>query len=81
MECPAATPADVDVSIREGLEAMGQKAAELGRDATDQSTGTGFKVLGGFENKPVQKVLLLFNHLLLVYSKAIVIIKSFLFVC
>lgn len=58
---PAASPADVDVSTTEGPEDTGQKAAEAGGDAAKGSVGetsapTGFKVLGGFENKPVQKV-------------------------
>lgn len=65
MGCSAATSADVDVSSREGSEDTGQKAVEVGGDATSGSTGetlapTGFKVLGGFENKPVQKVLFYF---------------------
>lgn len=62
MECSAATPADVDVSTTERPEDPELKAAEAGGDAASGSTGetsapTGFKVLGGFENKPAQKVL------------------------
>lgn len=61
MGCSDATPADVDMSITEGPEDPGLKTAEAGGDAASGSTAetvpTGFKVLGGFENKPVQKVL------------------------
>lgn len=63
MERSAATPADVDVSTTEGPEDPGLKIAEAGGDAASGSTGetptpTEFKVLGGFENKPLQKVFL-----------------------
>lgn len=66
MECSAATSADVDVSTTEGPEDPGPKASEAGGDAASGSTGetsapTGFKVLGGFENKPVQKVLFIYT--------------------
>lgn len=58
----AASPADVVVSTKEGPEDTEQEAAEAGGDAAKGSVGeasalTGFKVLGGYENKPVQKVL------------------------
>lgn len=64
MERSAATPADVDVSTTEGPGDQGLKIAEAGGDAASGSTGetstpTGFKVLGGFENKPLQKVFFL----------------------
>lgn len=89
MGCLAATPADVHLSTGEGLEDIGQKAAVVGGDATGESNGealvpTGFKVLGGFENKPVQKVHFKLLFLLLIDSKAVPILtgsKSFLFVC
>lgn len=68
MGCSAASPADVDVSTTEGPEDTGQKAAEAGGDAANGGIGetsapTGFKVLGGFENKPVQKVLYYFLYI------------------
>lgn len=63
IESSAASPADSDVTRREGQEDTGreEKEAEAGVDTPkgsggDTSTSTGFKVLGGFENKPAQKV-------------------------
>lgn len=55
--------ADTDVTGRDGQEDTGGegKEAETENDTPKQTTGktsaqTGFTVLGGFENKPVQKV-------------------------
>lgn len=62
MGCLASSSADVDVGRTEGPEGTGEKAAEVAGDVAKESVVetsalTGFKVLGGFENKPVQKVL------------------------
>lgn len=55
--------ADTDVTGRDGQKDTGgeEKEAETENDTPKQTTGktsaqTGFTVLGGFENKPVQKV-------------------------
>lgn len=63
IESSAASPADSDVTRREGQEDTGreEKEADAGVSTPkgtsgDTSAPTGFKVLGGFENKPAQKV-------------------------
>lgn len=54
---------DTDVTGKSGQEDAGgeEREAETENDTPKQTTGktpapTGFTVLGGFENKPVQKV-------------------------